>query len=271
MEPYSCRFDPNTLLCTPTSNTTNCLQKPQMNTLYKALNDWVDVDQTFIFPVPALGASIGDFIGDDTEPASMGTGFIQHFILNTTNDYDWSTFNYSLVKLAEEINPGEATPNDYDLRPFFNRGGKLIHWHGLADPVIPFGSSLYFYNQVKQVLVPHGVDLDESYRFFPIAGMGHCSGSDKSPYYIAGGTQSLTGATYGVPGFEDAEHDGMLALMRWVENGTAPERLVATKYKDDSASNGVQSQRPLCPYPLQAKYIGGEVAKAESWECKSLY
>lgn len=271
MEPYSCRFNPNTLLCSPSSNTTNCLQPAQMTTLHKALNDWVDDGQTFVFPAPALGASISNWLGDSATPSSMGTGYIQNMLLNTTAAYDWTAFNYSMVQLSEAVDPGRATPDAYDLSAFRARGGKLLHYHGMADPVVPFGSSLYFYDQVAQAMVPKGVDVDDFYRFFPIAGMGHCDTSGYAPYYIAGCTQYLTGATHGVPGFDGAEHDGILALMRWVENGTAPEKLVATKYQDDMPAKGVESQRPVCPYPLQTKYKGGEVADPASWACESLY
>ncbi|OJJ32050.1 hypothetical protein ASPWEDRAFT_647054 [Aspergillus wentii DTO 134E9] len=67
-----------------------------------------------------------------------------------------------------------------------------------------------------------------------------------APRYFAGdGLNSAFGSDniHGVPGFEDAKHDIVLAIMSWVENGTAPDTLVATKYKDDDATEGVQRQR----------------------------
>lgn len=97
MEPYSCRFNPNTLLCSPSSNTTNYLQPAQMTTLHKALNDWVDDGQTFVFPAPALGASISSWLGNSAMPSSMGTGYIQNMLLNTTAAYHWTAFNYSMM------------------------------------------------------------------------------------------------------------------------------------------------------------------------------
>ena len=109
--------------------------------------------------------------------------------------------------------------------------------------------------------------MDDFYRFFSIAGMGHCAQSTYSPWYIAGASQPLTNVSHGVPGFDDAKHNGLLALMRWVENGTAPDSLVATKYVDDNPSKGVYRQRTLCPFPKQAVYTSGNVSAASSWTC----
>lgn len=90
-----------------------------------------------------------------------------------------------------------------------------------------------------------------------------------APWCFAGdGLNSAFGSDniHGVPGFEDAKHDIVLAIMNWVENGTAPDTLVATKYKDDDATEGVQRQRTLCPYPLVAQYIG-----SGNCNCTALY
>lgn len=68
----------------------------------------------------------------------------------------------------------------------------------------------------------------------------------------------------------DAKHDVLLALMSWVENGTAPSSIIASKFGSDQQT--VTRQRPLCTYPLQAKWDGkGELDLAESWSCKRLY
>lgn len=99
-----------------------------------------------------------------------------------------------------------------------------------------------------------------------------------APWYIAGDGQSsslgVNNTIHGVPGFNDAQHDVLLALMAWVENGTAPEVLIATKYVNDMAPgpDKVLRQRPLCVYPKRAVYTGeGDVDRPESWDCRALY
>lgn len=54
-DPYGCSFNPLTLTC-GFNETTNCLTPPQLQTLYKIQNDWVDVNQTFVYPHVALGS-----------------------------------------------------------------------------------------------------------------------------------------------------------------------------------------------------------------------
>jgi feruloyl esterase len=75
---------------------------------------------------------------------------------------------------------------------------------------------------------------------------------------VIGGEEQAPGLSHGVPGYEDAPHDVVLAIMDWVENGKAPSQIIATKFKNDTdTSQGVLRQRPLCPYPQIARYKGG--------------
>ena len=99
----------------------------------------------------------------------------------------------------------------------------------------------------------------------------------KAPWVIGGDGQASrlgngSGNVHSVPGYEDAQHDVVFAIMDWVERGRAPNQLIATKFQNDSNPEmGVYRQRPLCMYPDQAVYQGGDVDLAESWSCESLY
>ena len=271
MDPYSCNFYPDALLCTSAGNNSDCLTPAQLDTLYYVYSDYVDVNQTFVFPGFALGADPTMAVGVSDAPLSLGTGYVQNFIVNDSN-WDYRNYDYSIVQLTDKLDPGNATADSFDLSAFNARGGKMLQYHGLADELISTGSTIYFYNHVLQTMAPKGVSLDDFYRFFLVPGMGHCSGSAVAPWYFAAGEQQLNGTTHSVPGFENAQHDVILAVMAWVENGTAPDQIVATKFANDTAASGVQSQRPLCVYPKQAKYVGeGNVDEASSWECRSLY
>jgi len=107
--------------------------------------------------------------------------------------------------------------------------------------------------------------------------MQHCSGTAvDAPWYFAGASQVLqlddSGATWGVPGFRDSKHDVLLALMKWVEEGVAPDSVVGTKFVNESVAGGVLRQRPICRWPLVARWDGlGDVDSSDSWECGSLY
>jgi feruloyl esterase len=65
----------------------------------------------------------------------------------------------------------------------------------------------------------------------------------------------------------DADHDLLKALERWVEQGVAPDKIIATHYVNNNPASGVQFQRPLCPFPQIARYKVGDTTNAASFEC----
>ena len=267
-DPYGCNFYPEALLCG--GNTTSCLTTPQIQTLYQIYNDWVDTNQTFVFPNFALGADPTALAGTGSI-SPLGSAYVQDFLLNDPT-WDPLALDYSTVQLADRIDPGNANADSFDLSAFHARGGKLITYHGLIDELIPTGSSTYYYKRVLETMAPKGVALDDFFRLFLIPGMHHCAGGEVAPWYIAGAIQDVNGTDYSVPGFMDARHDAVLAMMAWVENGTAPAEIVATKFVGDDVRKGVERQRPLCVYPKMARWDGvGDVDIAESWSCKEVW
>src|SRR5204863_519135 len=65
------------------------------------------------------------------------------------------------------------------------------------------------------------------------------------------------------------QHDILSALERWVEDGVAPERIVAVKYVNDVPAQGIARTRPLCVYPKAAVYKGrGNTNDAANFECR---
>ena len=89
--------------------------------------------------------------------------------------------------------------------------------------------------------------------------VAHCGGGS-GPSKIGGGTGDP------LPAFRDADHDVVLALARWVEQGIAPEAIIATTLKDGA----VVRQRPVCVYPKQARYNGaGDINVAANFSCVS--
>lgn len=60
----------------------------------------------------------------------------------------------------------------------------------------------------------------------------------------------------------------ILALMAWVEKKQAPDVIIGARYVNDTKANGVAFERPLCPYPKQSKYVGGDANSASSFKCE---
>ncbi|KAF2194391.1 feruloyl esterase B precursor [Zopfia rhizophila CBS 207.26] len=280
-DPYGCNFRPEALLCganvgDPTA--AGCLTSPQIDTLDKIYNAWVESNQTFVFPHIAPGSEPGWavwLLNSTNSPHTFGTHYVKYF-LGLGPEWDFWKLDESVIALADRLDPGNSSVG-FDLSAFHKKGGKILSYHGLADSLIPAGSTPYFYNRVYRTLKPKGIELDDFFRFFLVPGMGHCAGSHTSfnaSWYFAGSSQaSVLGLTvHGVPGFSDAKHDVLLALMDWVEKGTAPDSIIATRYANDTEHTAVSSQRPLCMYPKQAKYKGtGDQNDAGSWECKLPY
>jgi len=92
------------------------------------------------------------------------------------------------------------------------------------------------------------------------AGMVHCWN---------GPGPNVFGGAYTPGGIFDADHHLLAALMQWVEKGKAPERIIATKYRDDDPAKPVIRTRPLCVYPRTARWKGkGSTDAAENFVCQ---
>ncbi|KAM0123375.1 hypothetical protein ACHAP3_011178 [Botrytis cinerea] len=274
-DPLGCNFNPLTLVCTA-NKTTSCLTSPQLDTLLSIYNDWVDVNQTYVFSHVLYGSEetwAGGNIGDGSESNSANQLWYMQNILGLAN-FTAADLSYETVQYADATNPGNSSANNFDLSPFYNRGGKLLHYHGLADGTVAPGASVYFHDHVTRTLAPMSIEVDDFYRFFLVPGLEHCTGTPSTmnaPWYFAGANQAatLSTSTHSTPGYSDARHDILLAVMAWVENGTAPDSIIGTMFNDDLT---VAKQRPICAFPKQAKYSGtGDVDAPESWSCESLY
>jgi feruloyl esterase len=107
--------------------------------------------------------------------------------------------------------------------------------------------SVRYYESVAHKLGGAG-QTKSFYRLFMAPGMQHCGGGEGP---------NAVGGPFGLPApARDPEHDVVAALAHWVEDGVAPERLIATKYREDDPAKGIARQRPWCPYPLVARYSG---------------
>ena len=171
--PQACVFNPLTLLCYGNS-TINCLQPAQIDTLYHIYNDWVETNQTYVFSHYLLGTeqSWSNNIGAGAVAGLENQSGYARNLMQLGPNWTYHDLTYDTVQLSEKLNPGNATANDFDISPFFKRGGKLLHHHGLADSTLATGSSLYFYEHVVRTLAQYPINVDDFYRLFLIPGMG---------------------------------------------------------------------------------------------------
>src|SRR5262249_14840103 len=114
-------------------------------------------------------------------------------------------------------------------------------YHGWSDQnVSPFGTVRYF--ESVQDALGGPAKTAAGVRLFMIPGMGHCSGGEGPNVF-----------------------DKVSILDRWVEEGKAPDSILATH----STAGKVDRTRPLCPYPQVARYKGtGSIDDAANFTCR---
>lgn len=108
-----------------------------------------------------------------------GIDFFRNAVVNSST-WDYSTINASTIALADSINPGGINAYDPDLRPFQQKGGKVLEYHGWQDQVIPPKASGVWYNKVYDFYsdLNKADEVQDFYRLFMVPGLMHCSGGD---------------------------------------------------------------------------------------------
>ncbi|ETS78847.1 hypothetical protein PFICI_08700 [Pestalotiopsis fici W106-1] len=139
-DPLGCNFDYHSLLCIGSSNTSSCLTGPQLDTLHKFYSDWKEDNDTFIYPHSLYGSEAmwnqsGIFGNGSISNIGSQYWYPQH-ILGLTN-FTFENLTLDLIQWAEEVDPGQDQASDWDLSPFYERGGKLLHYHGHSDAIVP--------------------------------------------------------------------------------------------------------------------------------------
>ena len=133
-----------------------------------------------------------------------------------------------------------------DISAFRQAGGKLIIYHGWGDPLVTPQPTVEFYEAPRRVWR----DRRSTGVHPPFYGTRH--GSLRhwhrwSRHY-------------------DTGIDPLTALEQWVEEGKAPDHLIATKTRSARRPDALEAT--LCAYPKVARYSGsGDVSDAASFTC----
>ena len=238
-DPTGCRFDPGVLSCKGDDGP-NCLTAKQVEAARAIYAPVVNPrTKRVIYPGLSLGSELGWTLLAGPRALSSPVEFFQNVVFKDRN-WDYRTLNFDRdVARAEKGDAGDAA--NPDLRPFFSHGGKLLQYHGWSDQALAPQYSIDYYTQVAGKV--GGVKrLRDAYRLFMVPGMAHCTGGEGPNTF-----------------------DMLTALDRWVQNGSAPDRIVASKL----VNGAVIRTRPLCPYPQVAAYNGsGSTDEAASFTCK---
>ncbi len=263
-DPTKCHFDPSVLLCKG-SETESCLTAAQVGALKKIHAGPRDSKGRQVMPGFSTGGESGPGGWGQwiTGPApgkslqfAFGTQFFENMVYSNPG-WDFRTFNLDRdLKTAEDKLAPVLNATDADVHRFRERGGKLILYHGWSDAAIPPVNAINYY---QSVIAKMGAKNSEPFlRLYMVPGMQHCGGGPGPNVFGQG-----SGAN------SDPMHDMDAALEHWVEEGVAPDQIIATKYRTGSdPASGVVRTRPLCAYPKVAKWIGsGGTDDASNFVC----
>lgn len=180
--------------------------------------------------------------------------------------FDVDTLNLTDYTIAQQLNPFNIATFNGDLSAFQARNGKVITYHGQADMLISPADTEFYYQQIAKTMGLPPSDIDDFLRFFRISGMSHCStgvGAWEIGQTLPGASGKLTSETL------DPERNVLTAMVRWVEEGIAPETMLGTKYVNDTPELGVEFSRRHCRYPFRNTYDRtGDSSDPDSWTCQ---
>ncbi|HEY2403020.1 MAG TPA: tannase/feruloyl esterase family alpha/beta hydrolase [Steroidobacteraceae bacterium] len=266
-DPRSCHFELRSVQCRKDADPSSCLSGEQIEALQRMYSGPKDSRTgKAIYPGYTLGSE-GVVAGEDdsmpgwsaywsnpkqaSEP--QRADFFRYWVFNDPH-WDWWKFNWGSDIDAIDRTVGQVfNATSTDLREFQAHHGKLIMFMGWEDPVGAAAEAINYYEGVE-ARTQH---TQAFMRLYMVPGMAHCAGGP-------GATNFSTATRDSEPPVSDAQHDMAVALQDWVEKGTAPEDLIATRYASD---HKVLFQRPLCVYPKIARYKGGPPDSAASFAC----
>jgi hypothetical protein len=253
-DPRACRFKPASLKCKG-GDGPDCLSAAEIGVLEK----WYGGPKSRTGePLYPGGIPLGSepfwpawLLGDGTLPGAdmiFAREYIRYMAFVHAPGETYSVSEYHLgrdLPKARELSStyDSASP---DLSKFKEKGRKLLLYQGWADAIVTPFRTVAYYEAVQKSM--GGRAATEAFaRLFMVPGMDHCGLSNAGP------------------GIDQSGFDPLTALEQWVEQGTAPASLLATKRDKDGKTHWT---RPLCPHPQVATYTGsGERTDAGNWAC----
>jgi feruloyl esterase len=232
--PQMCKFDPATLLC-KAGDADNCLTAAQVETAKKAYGPVTLKTGELVYPPHSFGYENGWRMPPPSNLPGDSFRILGH------QDPNWNFNSFDLdsdLALALKNGGNAIDAINPDLSKFKARGGKLILYHGWADPGPAPENTINYVNAVNKQVGGNNADW---MRLFLLPGVGHCGG-----------------------GTGPDQADYLTVLEQWREGGTAPNQIIASRNRQGR----VDMTRPLCAYPQVAKYTGsGDANEAKNFTC----
>jgi feruloyl esterase len=240
-DPRQCRFNARTIECKTGDSAASCLSPAQVAVARALMAPLRNSAGAEVFPGYAPGTELGWV----APGGPLDNALEQYkYVVFADADWDWHTFELERdLARAERIGRGTLAPVSPDLTAFAQRGGKLLMYHGWADPAIPGQATVDYY--MTALATSKAPDANRSWvTLFMVPGMGHGLGTGEGPNVF----------------------DMMSPLDVWVTAGKPPDRVVASHKTGEK----VDRTRPLCAYPQVARYTGsGSIDDAANFVCRT--
>jgi feruloyl esterase len=185
-----------------------------------------------------------------------GSGGQEAFMFNFNFDTDAPKI-FAETKAYPQSSMDFMSAVSFNLRPFEKHGGRLIISSSVNDGIFSGAAIARWYRTMNRHMDGRAADFA---RLFMVPNMAHCGGG---------------------PATNDFAVNELNAITAWVENGVAPDRIVAANHNTASPfpSGGLfdprvaqnfptGGTRPLCPYPQTPRYTGsGMTNDASNFVC----
>ncbi len=214
-DPLSCHPDLTVVECKAGQDAASCLTAAQVKVardIYAGAHDTEGNKLVLSGPLPGSelaweGVYIPRAGQQGTMSAMIAPGTLKYLAYEKNPPAGYTLadlkFDRATFKATTQLHAlYDAT--DPDLTPFEDAGGKLILWHGLADPHISPLNTIAYYTAMEKLMGKQTVEKFARLYLFP--GGYHCGGGE-GPFTV----------------------DLLSAIMAWVERGDAPNALIASQ------------------------------------------
>lgn len=264
-DPTICTFNSSALNCNA-SDDSRCLSATQVETVDNVFKPLLS-DGQLRYPALLPGSQVDAFSLGQLSGSVQGIARDFFRAVHNDSSFDVETVGDSDYNDALDLDQQMGYPSSFnpDLSGFRSAGGKMLLYHGLADPLTSGSNSQRYYLNVASKMGLSNDEIDGFLRYFRISGMAHC------------GVGGISGAGAWMFGQSKAASDANTnivdKLVSWVENGdgSAPDTLEGTKFWQDNSDNGIQFTRNHCRFPYRTTYTGsdsGDGTDPDDWTCK---